>query len=93
MLERNLQCDEVCRLTWGFRLVLLWSYWSFLFILIALYSSLHLLYLSQQRSHQLLLQRVKDGEFSDDDEESDPDLNFRSNHIPSTQHHHSWLKS
>jgi hypothetical protein len=29
-------CDEVCSRTFGFRVVLLWSFWSMLFLVLAL---------------------------------------------------------
>jgi MFS family permease len=32
-------CDDVCALTWGFRLILMWSYWGLLFLLLSLAAS------------------------------------------------------
>jgi hypothetical protein len=32
-------CDEVCSWTWGFRLILIWSNWSLLFLILSLFAS------------------------------------------------------
>ena len=34
-------CNAVCSRQWGFRLVLLWSYWTLLFLLLALKASVN----------------------------------------------------
>eukprot|EP01041_Mallomonas_annulata_P002576 gene2576-5027_t len=49
-------CDSVCARICGFRLVLLWSYWSLLFLGIALYSSITEI---SRRKNKRLLQRNK----------------------------------
>ena len=45
----GVSCDPSCRLTWGFRLVLLWSYWAFAFMFLAWRASARALHDREQR--------------------------------------------
>jgi hypothetical protein len=53
-------CDIACRLTWGFRLVLFWSYWSFLFIMLALSAAWRLLEARERRGARLRARSYED---------------------------------
>ena len=54
-------CDAACRLTWGFRLVLFWSYWAFVFILVAWQVSAKALFVRDRR-RDLLRQARSDSD-------------------------------
>jgi hypothetical protein len=67
MLERyGSYCDIVCSMTWGFRLILFWSFFAMFFLLLALFASYQSVDQQQQlqKKHQQTAAHHKKGKLS-----------------------------